>query len=167
MSELWADRIRPWGTTCATSRWKRSVSLVRSARSVGGPPSRCSLDYRDDVRDVSHLLLTALTRERLLSARRLGSPVLLSTSVGSVGPVFPPWPSTAMVAEATFGSSACIPPLLVQRRCLSIFTKGFTHARARARRPTAVASHRLLTDSRATARCTVRLLLLSADLTGR
>lgn len=49
-------------------------------QSVGGAPSRCSLDYRDDVRDVSHLLLTA--REASTQDWDLRG-VLSSTSFGT------------------------------------------------------------------------------------
>lgn len=56
-------------------------------QSVGGAPSRCSLDYRDDVRDVSHLLLT--TREASTQDWDLRG-VLSSTSFGiTVSPLLP------------------------------------------------------------------------------
>ena len=75
-----------WAGTTTTSTALKSmyamlcIEVFVYIQSVGGAPSRCSLDYRDDVRDVSHLLLTA--REASTQDWDLRG-VLSSTSFGT------------------------------------------------------------------------------------
>lgn len=69
------------GTTALKSMYAMlCIEVFVYIQSVGGAPSRCSLDYRDDVRDVSHLLLTA--REASTQDWDLRG-VLSSTSFGT------------------------------------------------------------------------------------
>nr|KAF7409072.1 hypothetical protein H0235_013924 [Vespula pensylvanica] len=129
---LTSPRPHDWEPFVKDPRYRRGIIYVPNGRidgktSVGGAPSRCSLDYRDDVRDVSHLLLTAReasTQDWDLQAHEsrstVGSSNRSSTSSFSSLPLLlshpssPPSPPPPPPPPSPPASSS--PPLILEKK---------------------------------------------------